>query len=199
MGALAVTIALHVGAVIVLFAAFHRDTHLPSSVAFVSTLILLPAATRRPETPERSKSSVKERLAPLRPIEPPPFEPGPITPSFGDGAAIDWIGEGREAVAFEAQKMTGHESGAGTADDGKRNTPESGRAHTAGEQYRTDTGDSIVWISDRCYVISENVPPGTPQSVARSKPSRTVCPGESREARGDLFKDLPAYRKRHPL
>ena len=40
-GALATTLAVHVAAVAALVLAFHREPHPPSTIAFVSTLILL--------------------------------------------------------------------------------------------------------------------------------------------------------------
>jgi hypothetical protein len=37
---------------------------------------------------------------------------------------------------------------------------------------------------------------GVPDLIARSMLSGTVCPGDSGTARGDLFEELPAYKKR---
>jgi len=198
-GALATTLAVHVAAVAALVLAFHREPHPPSTIAFVSTLILLSAPVRRPEIPDRERWDSNQRFAPLRPAEPPPLAPLPITPSLDEGTTIDWAGQAREVAVFEAQKMTGREREPQNRNDDKPGAPEPGRTHTAGEQYRTATGDSVVWVSDRCYVISEKPLPGTPPTMAGSKPTRTVCPGDSGNARGDLFKDVPAYRKRHPL
>jgi hypothetical protein len=196
-GVLAATLALHVAAVIMLVAAFHREARAPSTTAFVSTLIVLPPPVRS-EPPERAlRMSSNDALVPLHRAEPPPLVPLPITPAR-DAGTIDWSGQGRAAAADQAEGMTGREINPRNADDGASAAPPPAHAHTKGEQYRTDTGDSIVWISDRCYVISENPPPGTPQAVARSRPTRTVCPRDSSEARGDLFDDAQAFRKRHP-
>jgi hypothetical protein len=196
-GALAATVALHLVAIIALVAAFHREVRAPSTAAFVGTLIILPASARRPEPVERERLGSSETLTPLRPAEPPPLAPLPISPPV-DGTAIDWSGQARDAAATQAESLTGREIDPAPRKDGESVPQERERGHRAGESYRTDTGDSIVWISSRCYVISENPPPGTPQSVARARPSRTVCPSESSEARGDLFQEAQAYRKRHP-
>jgi hypothetical protein len=84
--------------------------------------------------------------------------------------------------------------------------PESGRidlhigspgeapAHHAGESYRDELGATIVWVSDKCYIESDPPLPGTPPALQGARVTRTVCPGISNEPRGDLFKDLPAYR-----
>jgi hypothetical protein len=168
-------------------------------MAFVSTLILLSAPVRRPEIPDGERWDSNARLAPVRPVEPPPLAPLPITPPRDEGTAIDWAGEAHEVAVSEAEKLTGRERRARDGNDGSADAPAHGPTHQAGEQYRTETGDSIVWISDRCYVISENPSLGTPPSMAGSKPTRTVCKRDSDEARGDLFKDVPAYRKHHLL
>jgi hypothetical protein len=117
---------------------------------------------------------------------------------LGADTAIDWVAEARRAAAAAA--VTGarrvREFGRNPADSGHaplRSLP----AHEAGEQYRTEDGAWIVWVSDRCYIVSEVPPLGLPQVLARSIPTRTVCQGDS-EPRGDLFKDLPAYQKYHP-
>jgi hypothetical protein len=196
-GVLSATIALHVAAVFTLLAAFHRSARQPSTADFVGTLIILPTPPRRSEPVDRERLGSSETLTPLRPAEPPPIAPLPISPSV-EGAAIDWSGQARDAAATQAEGLTGREVDPAARKDGESVTQEPARSHRAGEQYRTDTGDSVVWISDKCYVISDNPPPGTPQSVARARPTRTVCPRDSSEARGDLFQEAQAYRKRRP-
>jgi len=72
--------------------------------------------------------------------------------------------------------------------------------HHAGEEERNPaTGETIEWISDRCYVKSDAPPPGTPDFLARARISKGGCKDPSAgAARGDLFDKLPAYKKLHP-
>ena len=72
--------------------------------------------------------------------------------------------------------------------------------HHAGEG-GTDlaTGETIVWISDRCFVKTDAAPMGTPDFLKRARISKTGCKDPSAgAARGDLFDKLPAYKKLHP-
>jgi len=55
-----------------------------------------------------------------------------------------------------------------------------------------------VWVSDRCYIVAEPAPLGTPDVIARSRVTRTVCTTPHGPWEGELFKDLPAYKKYHP-
>jgi hypothetical protein len=73
-------------------------------------------------------------------------------------------------------------------------------AHQAGEEENNAaTGETIEWISDRCYVAVERPPPGTPDFLAHARTSRMGCRDPSAgAARGDLLDNLPAYKKLHP-
>jgi hypothetical protein len=64
--------------------------------------------------------------------------------------------------------------------------------HHAGEQFKLDTGDWIVWINDYCYQISEWAPRAG-GSLGVSLPD-TICPGDS-TTRSDLFKDLREHTR----
>jgi hypothetical protein len=68
-----------------------------------------------------------------------------------------------------------------------------------GEVYRDDaTGQVIRWLNEDCYQVVGTVTAGVPPAGAVPAPARIMCSGKSKEARGDLFKDLPSY-KRHRL
>jgi hypothetical protein len=110
---------------------------------------------------------------------------------------IDWAAEARRAAPGVTAPQKFREFGR-IADAGSRQGPRrSAPPHEAGEQYRDEFGEWIVWVSDRCYLVSDTPTLGMPQVLARSLPSRTVCQADS-GPRSDLFKDLPAYRKYHP-
>lgn len=76
-------------------------------------------------------------------------------------------------------------------------TPSSAAAHEPGEQYRLETGERVVWISLRCYIVSGVPPIGLPDVLARSIPTRTVYQDAARSP-GQLFKDLAAYKTYGP-
>lgn len=69
--------------------------------------------------------------------------------------------------------------------------------HHAGDSYRNEIGETIVWISDMCYQVSGAMLT-VPDVMAYAMLPRTACPRLSNKPRGDLFKDLPAYKKLHP-
>jgi hypothetical protein len=64
--------------------------------------------------------------------------------------------------------------------------------HHAGDQFRSDTGEWVVWINERCYQVSEWTPIAG-AAVGVSLP-RTICPQPSSTPRGDLFRDLDYKR-----
>jgi hypothetical protein len=193
--AFAAVVALHAGLVIVMGAL--RTPTSPASTGFVSALIFLtaplppvaPANRRRPQPPDESSS--------VAPIEAPTAFPPMMGWPLDADNAIDWAAEARRAAAgvTASQKFRefGRVAGAGSGQGPRRSAP----AHEAGEQYRDEFGEWIVWVSDRCYLVSDTPTLGLPQVLARSIPARTVCQGDA-QPRSDLFKDLPAYRTYHP-
>ena len=193
--AFAAVVALHAGLVI-LTVAFRTPTSPSASTEFITALIFLSAPLPAVAASNRRRPQVSDETSPVAPVEPPIAPPPVISFPIGADTAIDWAAEARRAAAAVTGARKVREFGRNPADSGQaplRSSP----AHEAGEQYRTADGGWIVWVSDRCYIVSEVPPLGLPQVLARSIPTRTVCQGDS-EPRSDLFKDLPAYRKYHP-
>jgi hypothetical protein len=194
--AFAAVVGLHAGLVITLTAAFRTPTSPSSSTEFISALIFLSAPLPPAASSNRRRPQVANKTSPAAPLEPPTPLPAVISFPLGADTAIDWVAEARRAAAAVTGASKVREFGRNPADSGHaplRSSP----AHQTGEQYRTEDGAWIVWVSDRCYIVSEVPPLGLPQVLARSIPTRTVCQGDS-EPRSDLFKDLPAYKKYHP-
>ena len=48
----------------------------------------------------------------------------------------------------------------------REETPRRAPLHEAGEQYRLATGEWIVWVSPRCFIVSGVPPIGLPDVVA---------------------------------
>ena len=198
-GAAAAALALNAGLGLVLFLCFRMPGALDTNDS-ASTLIWLPAAVpppkssqaRRAKTPRSRTSTPNASVEALAPVEP-SAAPISVAPA---GAPIDWWKEG-ERVVRDRTRAAAPAAPEGRIDlhgDAQREAP----AHYAGESYRDEFGDSVVWVNEKCYIESAPPLPGTPPVFAAARITRTVCPGASSVPRGDLFKDLPAYRKSHP-
>ena len=194
--AFAAVVALHAGLVI-LTVTLRTPTSSSASTEFITALIFPTAPLPSAASPNRRRPQLADETSPAAPLEPPTPLPAAISFPLGADTVIDWAAEARRAAAgvtgAHNVREFGRTPGAGSGHAPQRSSP----AHAAGEQYRTADGAWIVWVSDRCYIVSEVPPLGLPQVLARSIPARRVCQGDS-EPRGDLFKDLPAYRKYHP-
>ena len=187
--------ALHAGLLIILTISVRPTTRRSSPADFITTFISLPSppapavSNRRPQVPEEN--------APISPVEPLSIPLPQISVQIGADTSIDWDSEARRAA--DAATGTAHtrEFGRTPVAPPWLGPSRSALKHQAGEQYRSDTGEWIVWVSDRCYIVSGVPPLGMPDVLARSIPTRTVCAGDS-GPRSDLFKDLKAYKKYHP-
>ena len=195
--AFALVVAKHAGLFVFLAFALRRSTwQIPHSAEFITTFITLPSppvsAINRPHPPIPNES------ASISPAQLPSAPPPRVSLPSRAGASIDWTAEAervaRAAITVPRTRSFGEMP---EAPDWVRSTPSSPK-HYAGEQYRLATGESIVWVSDRCFIVSEAAPLGTPDVFARSLITRTVCPPPPGPREGELFKDLAAYKKYHP-
>ena len=100
----------------------------------------------------------------------------------GSGAGVDWKAEARRAVqAFEIR------SHAPEASDLMTGSPAEDwwwprTRHNAGDQYKTASGDWIVWISSSCYQIAVA---GPSAFAPGARLPQTLCPGDSGTPRGE--------------
>jgi hypothetical protein len=70
--------------------------------------------------------------------------------------------------------------------------------HHAGDEEPVGGGDTAVYINENCYQIAPVIPPII-DALHNGMGVQTYCKdGRSKEPRGDLFKDLEAYKKLHP-
>jgi hypothetical protein len=96
----------------------------------------------------------------------------PPARSNGTGSAVDWRAEARRALqAYEirtARRGSGESQLAMSAEDNWTRGQ-----HHAGERYKTDKGDWIVWINASCYQIASAT--STMYALGGSLP-QTVCP-----------------------
>jgi hypothetical protein len=196
--ALGVVIAAHAGVLLVLSIAPDRRTRPPPPAGPVGTLILMSLPIRATASPEQRLRRNVEATAPIEPLALPPI-PAPDIELPGEGhAPVDWLAEaGRAAEAATTAPPTrsfGKVPRAPSWLGSSRSAP----AHQAGDQYRLEAGEWIVWVSDRCYIVSEPAPLGMPDVFARSLGTHMACQAPSGPPPGELFKDLPAYQRYHP-
>jgi hypothetical protein len=192
--AFAVVVAGHAGLLLILMLALDARTRPRALAAPVGTLILLslPVAPDRRLRRNVSETAPIERLA-LPPIPPPPD----IQLPDDTHTSIDWLAEARRAAGIATAAPRTRPFGEMPKAPSWLGPSRSSPTHRAGEQYRLETGESVVWLSDRCYIVSEPPPLGMPDVLARSLGTRTVCQAPPGPREGELFKDLPAYKKYH--
>jgi hypothetical protein len=97
--------------------------------------------------------------------------PAPLSQNGGGGAGVNWTAEAHRAVkAFEIRRDEHviHSALGTSAWDGWLPIGE----HHAGDKYRTESGDWIVWIDGNCYQIA-TWRDGTP--VRDENPPQTIC------------------------
>ena len=94
-------------------------------------------------------------------VEPPVFESlsfaassAPASSANGEGSGVDWAAEARRALqAFEirSHQHSASQSVSGRAEDD--HWPQRVQHH-AGERFKTENGDWMVWIDANCYEIA---------------------------------------------
>jgi len=166
-----------------------------------STLFFVPAEVvpRPPPTKVKPKSTSAIQ-APQVPLPTPetvsPITTSPNPTSSAPQSAVDWMSELHSAAAdvYTDRVRQGRATGEVPSEPHSLWTPP---LHHAGEQYTLTTGELVVWVSDRCFLVSEPPTLGTPNAFAHLALTHTQCTGNP-GPRSDLFKDLSAYKKLHP-
>jgi hypothetical protein len=172
---------------------------LPSpAAASLTAFIVARPASRRPilAGPPHGESS-----PPIASPEPISLTLPVLTGMRSGGRAIDWnaaAGAAAAAVLRRRKRITfGFPPGGKSAITlGIPSAPSP--AHHAGESDRTPDGRDTEWISDRCYIVSDPPPPGEPDFLKHARVSRGGCLPPPEADPGELFKNLPAYKKHHP-
>lgn len=186
---LAVVLALHLALVAALLTAFGaRKISLPASEP-VQLLYMPPAVVpkiRAENSPARRlRGDISISIAPpvLDSTDPSAAPPGQA--SEGTGSGVNWAAEARRAVqAFEIRRHEPARNGTVTRSPAEENWWPQSR-HRAGDQYKTASGDWIVWINAGCYqVANASANANAPGALL----PQTFCPGESGTSRGDSSK-----------
>ena len=194
--------ALHAAlvAMLVKFDGIRSAATLTSSAIQVRFLPPVAAPVIRPGSPLELEGSFKEFnvAAPTLPS----LTLVPMVSSEDDSSkSVDWAAEARIVAAASAMGVP-HRAFGSHVPPGTVSSPGAGPspspAHKAGDQYRTEDGDWAVFVTKNCYQISKSIP-NLFSSILRALPLQTYCLGKSKQApRGDLFEQLPAYKKYHP-
>jgi hypothetical protein len=111
---------------------------------------------------------------------------------------VDWDQEARRAARDSAARADTPTARSSTV------SPESAASDWfpapkfhKGDQVPTSGGDTMIFVSDHCYQIAPAIRTA-PNASNNGMGLPTYCFSGSRQVRGDLFKDLVAYKKLHP-
>jgi hypothetical protein len=108
----------------------------------------------------------------------------PSSGTEGNGATVNWVAEAHRAVQAVEIRRNHPPNVAISSSPWSDWWP---REHHAGDRFKTESGDWIVWISASCYQIAR----WGPGAIA-SAPAQTVCPHQPDSSRGD---DPPASKR----
>jgi hypothetical protein len=191
--AIAIVAVLHVSVLIALITA--AKTRILSTPGALELLLLPRNAV--PEVPS-SPSAIAGRSKKAPPAATPSSSAITIDPpAAGDtaGVPIDWGQEIRNVAAGMAKR------GSAELPEEPASSPPSPFAapspHHKGEQIPTSDGRWIVFVSDNCFQVSKSITAIT-NATNNGMSLQTYCTSRSKTPRGDLFEQLPAYKKLHP-
>jgi len=196
-----VVLAFHLGLIVALVRLFETQSF-SNPIAAPLKLILLPRVTT-PRT--RSPLVLQDSFHTDAKISPIPIAPSPITipqtaaPNERADSPIDWAGQAQKgaAAATPGSDVTSFDHRFPWESERPPNSIfEEPPARRAGEQFRTDDGSWVVYISENCYQISN--PLESTSGLANGMGVQTYCKRKSKTPRGDLFEQLPAYKRDHP-
>jgi hypothetical protein len=162
----------------------------PLEIAFLS-----PNTSRDKITPPPLQTSPDPRSKPT--IDAPTIIMLP--PQAGEAGLppVNWAAEARQAAESAAK------SAVAPAPKPLGSMPSAGSEwfpapkHHAGEMVPGANGDVMVFTNENCYQVIPVIPPVV-DATHNGMGLQTYCLGGSKEPRGDLFKDLEAYKKLHP-
>ena len=188
---------LHVALVIALII-FARTRMLLSVAPNPIELLVLPPNTAPqvrlppPAPADRPKKTTPSAVPPVAAITIDPL----AAPADEVGPQVDWAQEAlsvADGIAKEGSAEPRSESAFAPSAKSPFAPPP---AHHKGDQYPTADG-WIVYVSDDCYQVSKSITPIT-NATNNGFGLQTYCTRHSKKPRGDLFDQLPAYKKLHP-
>jgi hypothetical protein len=173
---LLVVLALHL-AMLVLFVVASRTRNIAASTAHSIEIMVLPP-TKAPKVraenvrPQRLSTNIAMGLAP--PVLNSSSQAGPSSGPDGRGSAVNWAAEAHRAVrAFEIRRDRPPNNAMSVSSLWDEWWP---REHHAGDRFKTDSGDWIVWVNADCYQVASWHSNAT---VLNASPPQTICPAHS--------------------
>jgi len=173
---LLVVLVLHVAALALLVAASRTRNIVASTERPIEIMVLPP--TKAPQVraenirPQRLSTNIAIGLAP--PAFNSSSESGPSSAPDGHGSAVNWAAEAHRAVrAFEIRRDHPANSAMSVSSLRDEWWP---HEHHAGDQFKTASGDWIVWVNANCYQVASWQANAT---VLNASPPRTICPAQS--------------------
>jgi hypothetical protein len=195
--AILIVSAIHLSVVTALIIAA-KSLHLGAPVPQAIDLLVLPTntAARKPEPlPATENRSIRAMSVPLQPSSAITVDQSAVAADRADAPGIDWAQEARNVAAGLAK-----EASPGRNDEPAASLPSPFALpppHHKGEQIPTADGRWIVFVSDDCYQVSKDITAIT-NATNTGIALQTYCTRRSKTPRGDLFDQLPAYKKYHP-
>ena len=185
---LIVVLALHWGFLGLLLTAYRIPVASDSTTVPVEVMFFPPAKVPqvRFENARLQRLSADTALSITLPGSAAPSLLPPSSGTDGDGAAVNWAAEAHRAVqAVEIRRN----HPANVAISGSPSwTDWWPREHRAGDRFKTDSGDWIVWISASCYQVATAVS----SSAVGVTPPRVICLGQPKAVQDDR---LPVPKK----
>jgi hypothetical protein len=113
------------------------------------------------------------------------------------GPTVDWAQEAHSVAAGIAKNAAAESLQEAALSASRRSPFASPPPHNKGEQIPTADGRWIVYVSHDCYQVSKSITSIT-NATNTGMLLQTYCNRRSKVPRGDLFDQLPAYKKLHP-
>ncbi len=175
-----VVLALHL-AILALLATASRTLSIVVPTEHSIEVMLIPP-TKVPKVrfedsrPQRLSTNIAIALAP--PVLNSSLQSGASSSPDGRGSAVNWAAEAHRALrAFEIRRDQPPSSAISVSSSLDDWWP---GEHHAGDQFKTDSGDWIVWINANCYQIAS-----WHSNAMGASPPRTICPTQRRTPRND--------------
>jgi hypothetical protein len=195
--ALLIVSALHVALVIALIIAAKTRVLLTAVPNPIELLVLSPDTAPQTAPPPASASRPKK----VTPSAVPPSSAitidQPAASADDVGPPVDWAQEAHNVAAGIAKESSAERRHDTAPAPSPRSPFAPPPVHHKGEQYPTADGQWIVFVSDDCYQVSKSITSVT-NATNNGMGLQTYCTRRSKAPRGDLFEQLPAYKKLHP-
>jgi hypothetical protein len=175
-----VVLALHLAILALLLSASRTLSVGVSAERSIEVMLIPPAKVPkvRAENTRRERLSTNIAIALAPPALNSSLQSGASSSPDGHGSAVNWAAEAHRALrAFEIRRDQPPSSAISVSTSWDDWWP---GEHRAGDQFKTDSGDWIVWINANCYQIAS-----WHSNAMGASPPRTICPPQRRTPRDD--------------